>query len=184
MAFLRSLASTALLMAAALVAGCSGEIIPAFGGTTWTYTEPAAAPLAKIQVLFHADGSVTETVTGRSPMTGTVSVSGLSWSASSGLLDISGTPTCTGGFEGARFPLFESLSTFCSWTAFVPDDSLDPNEPPPSRPALLNVAGSGCAYALSSDGDRLNLDNCSMSLLTPTDTRSTTQLSLVLQRDP
>jgi hypothetical protein len=175
MMFLATVGSCALLsglaVGIALTAGCGSEIITPVGASvagTWEYDEGGPAPL-KIKVSFNADGSVDETVTPGSPLSGAVTVTGLTWTASSGTLSIAGTPSCAGGFTGSGYlGLLAriSASELCMHPLMPLNQTLDPNSAPIPNGESLQVVGTGCSYRLSNDGSTLELGNCHLPPIT------------------
>jgi hypothetical protein len=155
-----------LALGVALVAGCGNEIITPVGGT-WEYDDGQPAPLT-IKVALNADGSVVETLTPSSPLTGSITVTGLTWSVSESTLSITGSPSCSGGFMDAgesRTAYLSGLARIsagdvCMYPLIPLNSALDPNSAPIPNGEKLQVVGTGCTYALSDDGSTLDLNGC------------------------
>jgi len=159
--FALSAAATVLLLA-----GCGGKVVTSLGGTTWTYAQSVCGyPPSKITVDFEEDGRVDETLTFSTPISGAMHMSGLSWSVSSNSMNISGTPTCSGGFtEGVDTPYLGSLNTHaCSSPRLPIGCGLDPNAAGVPGGMATQVVGVGCDYTLSSNGAVLTLQHCEES---------------------
>jgi hypothetical protein len=165
-------AAIALVVSLLISAGCGGRVIegPLLG--TWTYRSTDEL-VRTIAVTFNAAGTAAEVLTLGNPSSyptetcsGTPTLSGYSWTATSTTLTISGSPTCLGTIACSDC---SAAGTFdCNQCAFPMYQFMvvgdDPDLPPNS--AVTQVAGA-CQYTLSSDNKTLTLDQCTQTIALP-----------------
>jgi hypothetical protein len=122
--------ATALLLSAA----CGGRVEsgPVLG--TWTYT-PEYGAIRSIVVTFNDDGTATEALTLGSPdvglpdmCSGTLTLSGYSWTATANELTVAGSPTCSGTIDCTQAR--SGLDGPCTFPMYQLMGSLDPNSAP------------------------------------------------------
>ena len=121
-----------LAVLAAVGMGCgSGSSNPLVG--RWTVASSAGGETTQTTDELNSDGTLVVTSTGSGACTGTETVTGLQWAATSSSVTFSGTGTCSGGITCGPF------SINCA--------------------SMQSYAGS-CTYALSNNDDTLTLTNC------------------------
>jgi hypothetical protein len=121
----------ALTILAAVGMGCSGNSNPLVG--RWTTASSAFGETTQTTDELNSDGTVVVTSIGSGPCTGTETVTGLQWAATSSSVTFSGTGTCTGGITCG------AITINCA--------------------SQQSHSGS-CTYALSNNDDTLTLSNC------------------------